>query len=239
MRLLAILILALAASTGYADPNENAGNNPNENAYKGGQGGAGGNGGKGGNGGRGGNGGAGGTAIQGQAQGQAQGQIQGQAQGQTQGQSSSNLNLNGNANINGNSNSLQGGTQSTTIGDTVASNSATTGDASSQSNSDNDVFIEGDDYKRNAPPVTVISSPSTAEMMVCFGLGGSSTGGAATGAFCVLQKELYATHRAERLAGLGLYSAAADAYCARKLHWQDFGTRGECHIEMLDALRQQ
>lgn len=234
MRLLAILILALAASTGYADPNENAGNNPNENAFKGGQGGQGGNGG---NGGRGGNGGAGGTAIQGQGQGQAQGQAQGQLQGQLQGQRQSSANLNGN--INGNSNSLQGGTQSTTIGDTVATNSATTGDASSESNSDNDVFIEGDDYKRNAPPVTVISSPSTADMMVCFGLGGSNTGGAATGAFCVLQKELYATHRAERLAGLGLYSAAADAYCARKLHWQDFGTRGECHIEMLDALRQQ
>ena len=76
--------------------------------------------------------------------------------------------------------------------------------------------------KRNAPAVSVFPSPTTAEMMVCFGLGGSGTEGAATGAWCRLQRELYSEHRATNLARFGEYAAAAEAYCKPKLHYADF-----------------
>ncbi len=82
--------------------------------------------------------------------------------------------------------------------------------------------------RRSAPPVSVWSSPSTADFMVCIGLGGSNASGAATGALCYLQKDLYAMHRSDWLAARGNDDAAKAAYCSRKLHWRDFGSEAAC-----------
>lgn len=81
---------------------------------------------------------------------------------------------------------------------------------------------------RQAPDVTAISSPTTADMMVCYGIGGSNSTGAATGLWCRLQRDLYAIHRSERYAKMGDRDAASEAYCARKLHWKDFGSQESC-----------
>jgi len=105
---------------------------------------------------------------------------------------------------------------------------------------DNSIDIDAStQHKRNAPAVTVMPSPTTAEMMVCFGRGGSATNGAATGAWCRLQKELYAEHMGLTLANMRLYQDAAKAYCGRKMHWRVFGTRGTCIDRMVAGYRVQ
>ncbi len=91
--------------------------------------------------------------------------------------------------------------------------------------------------RREAPSVWVTAPNSTADYMVCFGLGGSTNRGAATGILCRIQKELYAEHRAEQLAYLGAYEEAAAAYCSRKLHWKDFGTQVNCKTRYTTVLR--
>lgn len=57
--------------------------------------------------------------------------------------------------------------------------------------------------------------------MQCFGLGGSSKDGAATGAWCRIQRDLYALHLSDRLADVGALEQAAIVYCSRRLHWKD------------------
>lgn len=117
---------------------------------------------------------------------------------------------------------------------TIESGALEGGDNSIELNSSFD-----SDYKRNAPAVTVMPSPTTAEMMVCFGVGGSGIDGAATGAWCRLQKELYAEHMATMFANMRLYEDAAKTYCARKLHWKPFGTEGYCIDRMVVGYRVQ
>ena len=134
---------------------------------------------------------------------QQQAQGQGQAQGQIQG---------------------QGQAQAATANNTIAEGAVllNAGDSTNVLELNGGTTTVTTTNKRNAPAVSVFPSPTTAEMMVCFGLGGSGTEGAATGAWCRLQRELYSEHRATNLARFGEYAAAAEAYCKPKLHYADF-----------------
>jgi len=85
---------------------------------------------------------------------------------------------------------------------------------------------------RRAPSLGIVGSPSTAEMMQCYGFGGSAKDGAATGLVCVLQRDLYASFRADKYASGGNPSRAANAWCSRRLNRQDFDSRDQCINEM-------
>lgn len=126
--------------------------------------------------------------------------------------------------------------ESTALGGTSEGGAGGAGGAGGSS------LIEGDDVnvrvrtRRNAPSVTINAPGPTADFMVCFGLGGSSQDGAATGIRCYIQRDLYASHRAAELKALGLPKQATEAYCDRKLHWQDFGSKAKCAEEYFAAL---
>jgi hypothetical protein len=109
------------------------------------------------------------------------------------------------------------------------------GNVEANSDVEHDVDVNTD-YKRSAPPVTVMTSPSTAEYMACFGLGGSSTSGAATGAWCWIQKDVYALHVSDLLASRGEYGAAAEVFCSRKLHYRAYDDQDACEVEYAQAL---
>lgn len=128
-------------------------------------------------------------------------------------------------------------TQATAIAKAGAA--ATASQKQSQKTEQDLEFNYNSEYERSAPAVTAISGHSTADMLVCYGLGGSSPGGAATGLWCHLQRDLYAEHRMEFLAGIGLHRQAAKAYCDRKLHRQDFKSRRDCNTKMSEALKDQ
>jgi len=85
---------------------------------------------------------------------------------------------------------------------------------------------------RRAPSLGIVGSPSTAEMMQCYGFGGSSKDGAATGLWCRLQPDLHASHRADKYASGGNPARAAATWCSRRIHRQDFDSRGQCVNEM-------
>jgi len=145
----------------------------------------------------------------------AQGQIQGQkqAQGQTQ--------------------NLVGGSQSQTA--TVGDVSSAGGDGGSVG----DITVEGNNYKRNAPSVTVIPGQSTAPFMQCIGLGGSNQNGSATGAWCWIQRDAFALSQWEELSRLNLPEPAAEARCQTKLLWKPFGSKENCLATMTQVVIEQ
>ena len=111
----------------------------------------------------------------------------------------------------------------------------------SQEQDNDQSFNYSSKYERGAPAVTVWSSPSTASFMQCFGLGGSSKDGAATGAWCRIQRDLYALHLSDRFRSLHAFQLAAKVYCSRPLHYRPWG-KGEsaeaaCGAEYAEILR--
>ena len=110
-------------------------------------------------------------------------------------------------------------------GDSISDSFSQSGDSISQSG-DSSVTIEGGE--RQAPDVALLTPNSTASMMKCIGVGGSNKTGAATGAWCWLQRDLYALHLADRYRAMGLYEASAKAECSQKLVWRHFGSEEEC-----------
>lgn len=89
---------------------------------------------------------------------------------------------------------------------------------------------------RQAPSVGLVPGQSTAPFLKCAGVGGSDEKGSAVIGWCWLQRDTYAKHRAETLAALDLPLPAATAYCSRRLHWQDFGSRDACESSIAQSL---
>jgi len=93
---------------------------------------------------------------------------------------------------------------------------------------------------RQAPGIALLPPPSTAGGLKCFGIAMSQSRsddayGGGLG-WCWKQQDDWSVERYERLAGLGLFTEAAGAYCSKKVHWRDFGSVEACQAGIHQSL---
>ena len=94
---------------------------------------------------------------------------------------------------------------------------------------------------RKAPVNTAYAGTgmNTADMLVCFSLGGQSREGAASGIKCWLQRDLYANYRAALHAEAGRFEASAKASCSKPLFSGDFDSGEDCEASVYQSLVDQ
>ena len=131
--------------------------------------------------------------------------------------------------------SAVGGGATIETGAAVGEATATGGNAAGGAASADSTINISEDNPRQAPSVGLVAPPSSATRLKCVGIGGSEERGSALLGWCWKQQDDWARDRHDFLATLGLYTNAAKAYCSKRMHRKDFGTKAKCEAGILQA----